>query len=228
MSTEYTHINIEDLNREFHSTNLKRLMERSKGTLALLGFTCDMTTLLIFPPVDTEDLLQVKELVYRLWERASRQLTDTDRPLTFWDFKQIIGVMEDIRREQPDAVILNEFLNRRYNSTHKAKKRTTLARPKLKSVCPIPLWPILEGTEDTEEHIAPIAAQINVKLKTANPIPKGFRANIEAKRAAKRARTPPKSALVESLEKEIANVDAEFDAQDREHEDMLRARKARC
>jgi len=56
--SKYTgHISIKELNQEFHSANLKRLMDRSESALKSMGFSCDMTTLRMTPPVDAEDLL---------------------------------------------------------------------------------------------------------------------------------------------------------------------------
>jgi len=166
---------------------------------------------------------------------------------TYSDFKQILGIIEDIRREQPDAVILNEFMDRRHSikplrgktsanvvtkafaaakalktpkepdiahdiiHTTRDKRETAHVKGEPVSLIPeqpVPLWPILEGVEEIEEYVAPVAAQINAELKTAAP-------------------KVDRSRLSESLDRELTGVQAEIDAQVREQEEMIAARKAR-
>lgn len=199
------------ISTEMEAANLERFLVRSRSAFDEIGFAItdevqepdNGVTVVGFdldPMVPEVDLPHVEALLVRLEKRADKKLSETDHPFTLYDFKQTLGIVQDIKANSKIAKGISDFLEgRRTPKTPKPKKIKTIVKTKVKVTGKsVSLKPVPEsdaGSDRINKALDTKKAKVDAKNAKA-------RAKVDAELDAKIKATDEAIAAEEALEKE--------------------------
>lgn len=184
---------------EIKAENLERFLIRSEQALNEAGiYYClgpdvkGVSKLDFNPPVQKDDPHYIEDMLTRLEKRANRKLSETDHPFTFYDFKQALGIVADVKAGLEVAMGLSTFLEgRRIPKPTKVKAKAPPKKGKVVSLKPVP-----ESNAATDEMNKDLEkAKAKAKTKTDK-----IRAKADAELKAEM------DAVEEALEKEHKDI----------------------